>query len=416
MRTAITIVCGFAVWLSPTLKASDEVLDRVDEALTWSAWQDRARLRVSGSLELEGYTFQYPAPGLIYTDSHHLLNPRLNLFLDAQLGQRFYMFAQSRIDRGFDPSDSHLQIRLDEYALRFSPRDGGAFNFQIGKFATVVGNWVQRHHAWDNPFITAPLPYEDLTGIFDVAAVRSVAALLDWSQVRPRYPGTEDGYKPYRLPVIWGPSYASGASFTGTMGKFDFAFEGKNASLSSRPSSWAATRTQWQHPTLSGRLGYRPDARWNLGFSASSGSYLLPSAQPSLANGHTLDDYRELVLGQDLSFAWHHWQIWAEAFETRFSIPAVGSADVFGYYFETKYKFTPQFSGALRWNQQRYSPVPNGAGGTVRWGDTITRLDLAPSFRFTPHTELKLQYSLQSRSGGTDRHSSMFAAQFIMRF
>ena len=59
------------------------------------------------------------------------------------------------------------QVRLDEYALRVTPWDDGRFNLQVGKFSTVVGNWVQRHHSWENPFITAPLPYENLTAISD---------------------------------------------------------------------------------------------------------------------------------------------------------------------------------------------------------------------------------------------------------
>ena len=35
-------------------------------------------------------------------------------------------------------------------------------NVQAGKFATVVGNWIERYDSWNNPFITAPLPYENM--------------------------------------------------------------------------------------------------------------------------------------------------------------------------------------------------------------------------------------------------------------
>ena len=415
MKTCLIIGCCFAAWTNAAL-ATGDVLDQVDDALTWSALGDRARLRVSGALDLEGYTFQSPAPGLLYTDKNDLLNQRLTLFLDAQMGSRFYFFAQSRIDRGFDPGDAHLQVRLDEYALRYTPADNGRFNIQIGKFGTVVGNWVQRHHSWDNPFITAPLPYESLTGIFDVAAANSPGALLDWANINPATAKGERYYSPYRVPVIWGPSYASGASLAGAAGKFDYAFELKNASLSSRPGTWDAGETQWQHPTCSGRLGFRPNEMWQAGFSASTGTYLLPSAQPTLAPGHSLGDYRETVFGQDLSFAWHHLQFWAECYEASFANPRVGPADVVAYYLEAKYKFTPQFSGALRWNQQLYGSIPDGTGGSVPWGRNVWRIDVAPSYRFTPHLALKLQYTLQGGGPGPRDHSSLFAAQFIMRF
>ena len=94
----------------------------------------------------------------------------------------------------------------------------------------------------------------------------------------------------------------------------------------------------------------------------------------------------------------------------------MGDADTFAYYFEAKYKLTPQLFGALRWNQQFFGSVANGSGGTVRWGRDLARVDLAAGYRFTPHTQLKLQYSFQHETTvpGDDNH--LFAAQFTVRF
>ena len=94
----------------------------------------------------------------------------------------------------------------------------------------------------------------------------------------------------------------------------------------------------------------------------------------------------------------------------------MGQAETTAYYFEAKYKFTPQFSGALRWNQQLYGSVPEGAGGRVRWGRNVWRIDIAPSYRFTPHIQFKLQYSLQNEDTGQRDYSNQLAAQFVMRF
>src|SRR6266850_6887173 len=145
----------------------DDFLDRLDTALTISAFQDNLRARLSGTLDLEIYHFEQPAPGLIDSNIDTLFNPRLTLFLDAQIGSQIYFFAQSRLDRGFDPSDHGAQIRLDEYALRITPWNDGRLTVQIGKFATVVGNWVPRHLSWENPFVNAPLIYENVTAIKD---------------------------------------------------------------------------------------------------------------------------------------------------------------------------------------------------------------------------------------------------------
>jgi hypothetical protein len=416
MKTLGVICCGVMAGTAAVFGA-DDFLDRIDDALTVAAWHDDLRARLSGTVDLESYPFERPAPGLIFTDGHNLFNPRLTLFLDAQLGSQVYVFAQARADRGFDPHDDGVHLRLDEYAIRLTPWSDGRCNFQLGTFATVVGSWVPRHHAWDNPFITAPLPYENLTGIFDTVAAQSADVLLRWAHAGPAaYRGNEYADKYLRVPIIWGPSYTSGAAVSGAIAKVDYAFELKNASLSSRPEVWDAAHTQWQHPTVSGRVAYRPNEMWNLGFSASTGTYLQPSARPTLAAGHDLDDYRETVLGQDLGFAWHHLQVWAELFETRFEIPRVGHADTFAYYLEVKYKFTPQFFGALRWNRQVFGTVRDSEDGLVRWGRNVGRLDLGPGYRFTPHTQLKLQYSLQHEDDGARHFTHLLAAQFVMRF
>jgi len=385
----------------------DDVFDRVDNALTVSLFQDNLRVRLSGTLDLEFYNFEQPAPGLIDSRTDNLFNPRLTLFLDAQLGPQIYFFAQTRVDRGFDPTDHGADIRLDEYAVRITPWQDGRFSLQVGKFATVVGNWVPRHLSWDNPFINAPLVYENLTAIRDKYPPYSPLFFV----YGPYY------YAKYSFnPVIWGPSYASGISVAGKLGRFDYAVEMKNTSLSSRPESWNVTENGFENPTFSGRLGFRPNEAWNFGVSASEGSYFRREAEPTLPPVRDIEDYREFVLGQDASFAWHHLQVWAEFYEARFEVPRVGNADTFAYYIEAKYKFTPQFFGALRWNQQLFGTVSDGYGHNVHWSADLGRIDVAITYRFTPHAQLKLQYDFQHETTGPGDNNHLFAAQFTVRF
>ncbi|MEY2496719.1 MAG: hypothetical protein QOD12_275 [Verrucomicrobiota bacterium] len=384
---------------------AQDFLDRVDQALTLSVFHDDVRARLSGTLDLEGYFFQQPAPGLILSQRDALFNPRLSLFFDAQLGSHVYFFVQSRFDRGFDPRDEGAQIRLDEYALRVTPWDDGRFTLQAGKFATVVGNWVPRHLSWENPFVNAPLSYENVTPLEDKAA--------------PYYgylTGLLRDSKYEYIPVIWGPVYATGISVAGRIGQFDYAAEVKNAALSSRPESWNATETGFDNPTVSARVGFRPNQMWNFGFSASDGAYLRPEAMSTLPYGREIGDFHQRVLGQDISFAWHHVQLWAEFYEARFEVPGVGDADTFAYYLEAKYKFTPQFFGALRWNQQFFADVPDGYGGIAPWGHDMWRADIAAGYRFTPHTQLKIQYSLQHEKNGSREFGHTLYTQFTIRF
>jgi hypothetical protein len=384
----------------------EDFFDRLDNTLTIAAFEDNLRARLSGTIDLEAYHFQQPAPGLIDSNIDNLFNARLTLFLDAQFGSQIYFFAQSRVDRGFDPSDHGAQVRLDEYALRFTPWDDGRFNLQIGKFATAVGTWVPRHLSWENPFVNAPLVYENVTAISDKDA-----------PVSPRnFIGRFDHEKYEFNPVIWGPSYASGISVSGRLGRFDYAAEMKNSSLSSRPESWSVTEIGFEHPTFSGRVGFRPNQIWNFGLSASDGPYFRPEAERTLPSGRDIGDYREFVLGQDVSFAWHHLQLWAEFYEARFEVPRVGDADTFAYYLEAKYKFTPQLFGAFRWNQQLFGNVSDGTGGQLHWGQDLGRIDVAAGYRFTSHTQLKLQYSFQQETSGPRDDNHLIAAQLTVRF
>lgn len=406
--------CLFVCALSGA--ASDEFFDRVEQALTFSAADSRVRARLSGTLELEGYDVQLPAPGVITSRSDQFFVPRLTVFLDAQFGPRLYAFLQARADRGFDPSTHDAEARLDEWALRYTPWKDGRINVQVGKFATVAGNWTARHGPWNNPFITAPLPYDHLTGIWDTEAIRNSSVLLQWSHLRPGLPAAVTANeKSLRVPIIWGPAYATGAAVSGHLGRLRYAFDAKLGSLSSRPDAWLHGREQRHHPTYTGRIGYRPNQMWDFGVSASTGSYLREFAERTLAAGHGRGDYRQNVLAHDVSFAWHHLQIWGEVFLSRFEIPRVGNADTAAYYVEAKYKFTPRWFGAVRWNEQLFGRIRD-RGTETRWGHNVWRVDLAPGYRFSPHTQLKFQYSLQHGDSGTREFTRMLATQFTVRF
>jgi hypothetical protein len=399
-------IFSFFVAVTASRLSAEDFLDQVDETLTFNAFQGDVRARLSGLLDLEFYRIDLPPPGLIDTEHRFLVNPRLSLFLDAQIGPHVYLFVQSRADRGFDPHDQEVQLRLDEYALRYNPRESDCFDLQVGKFATVVGNFVQRHLSWENPFVTAPLPYENLTAVSDT---RVPANRRDFAS---GFVFDEDE----NIPLIWGPSYATGASVAGKIGEFSYALEAKNSALASRPKSWDATAIGFENPTVSGRIGFQPNPAWNFGVSASDGTYLRPEAAATLPPGRSIGDYHEVLLGQDISYAFHHLQIWAEFYEVRFQVPRVGNADTFAYYLEGKYKFTPQFFGALRWNQQLFSTVPDGMGGSARWGHDLWRIDTSLGYRFSAHTQLKLQYSFQDENSDSRDLVHTLAAQFTLRF
>src|SRR5438046_5764170 len=126
--------------------------------------------------------------------------------------------------------------------------------------------------------------------------------------------------------------------------------------------------------------------------------------------GRSIADYHELLLGQDVSFALHHLQLWAEFYEVRFQVPRVGDAETFAYYLETKYKFTPQLFGALRWNQQLFGTVRDG-NERAPWGNDIWRVDAALGYRFTNYLHTKIQYSFSYADKKTQEGEKLIAVQ-----
>jgi hypothetical protein len=280
----------------------------------------------------------------------------------------------------------------------------------VGKFATVVGNWVSRHHSWDNPLINAPPPYENVLAMTDPSVPPGPTPFL----ARKAVPDKKADW----VPIVWGPSYAAGASVFGALDRVDYAVELKNASLSSRPSVWDPFETGWGHPTLSGRLGWRPDAAWNLGVSGSGGTYLQDVAgdTPGFPDHASIGDYGQYTLAFDGGYTRHHLQLWGEVFLSRFDVPNVGNADTLAYYLEAKYKLTSGLFVAARWNQQFFGEVTDATGGREAWDDAAWRVDVGLGYRFTRHLQLKLGYSYNHEDGAAPVGENVIAAQVTAKF
>jgi hypothetical protein len=382
-------------------------LDSVEDHLRLSTKDGQFSIALSGLLDVEGYYIDQRPPGLIFKDQS-FINPRATFFLDAQLTPYFYGFIQARLDRGFDPGYENFDYRLDEYFLRWTPLKNSLVNVQAGKFATVVGNWVQRHDSWQNPLITAPLPYENLTVASDHYIASSRTRFLRWRQ----WADLKDDW----LPILWGPVYASGAAVLGTIGKFDYAFDAKNGALATRPDDWDPNERIWKEPTFSGRIAYHPSPAWVHGVSVSTGPYLQEIEVGTLPPGRELSDYYQSTLGYDVSYSRGHWQAWGELFLSRFDVPNVGHADLLSYYLEAKYKLTSNLYAAARWNQQFSGTIANDVGGREEWDRDMVRVDLALGYRFTRHLQTKLQYSFGHRDVHLQQGEQLVAAQVTLKF
>ncbi|PWU10381.1 MAG: hypothetical protein C5B50_25625 [Verrucomicrobia bacterium] len=403
----IRVFSLFAVILLSNHCPAQPFLDNLQDNLKLQTKDGFIRSDLTVLLDLEGYYVDQRPPGLLYEDES-FINYRASFFIDAHIGPHFYSLIQARVDRGFDPGSQDLDARLDEYLLRWTPTDDSRLNIQFGKFATAVGGWVQRHDSWQNPLITAPLPYENPTIVSYDDVPTSPADFL----YRRSYPDDKDSW----IPVIWGPVYATGGSIFGSIGKMDYAFEVKNAAISSHPDAWDVDQNYWRYPTFSARIGFRPSPAWNHGLSFSDGAYMTHDAAAQLPAGKNIGDYRQLTLDYDVSYAFRKWELWAELFLNRFQVPNVGDADLGAYYIEAKYKITAGLYAAARWNQEIFGTVHDGSGGWEAWDHDMFRADAALGYRFTRHLQTKLQYSFGHRNGSLQQGEQLVAAQVTAKF
>ncbi len=399
-----SMLAGFS-----TAHSQDDPLSWLDEKLFYQSKDGFVTVDFSGQADLEGYVFDGQPPALLF-ERDDFINPRLSLYADVNIGSSLYLFVQARQDRGFDPGAAINDFRFDEYFLRYSPELRHPVSVQFGKSATIFGNWVHRHFTWDNPFINAPLVYENVTTITDRLGPGGPGGFLGRMNVADNKGGW--------LPVIWGPAYTSGGTVFGGFGKFNYAASIKNNSISSRPKYWDAVNQNWDHPTYTTRLGYTPNAAWDFGNSFSYGSYLVDGAErrATFPAGYDRGSFTQITLGWDLTYAKRHWEFWSEVVISRFQVPNVGNADSLSYYFESRYKITPKLFTGLRWNQQFFDSVPDGAGGNRHWDRNIWRIDASLGYRFTRNAQAKIQYSLNNEQNNSGQADSLFAGQVTLKF
>ncbi|EDY81431.1 hypothetical protein VDG1235_1049 [Verrucomicrobiia bacterium DG1235] len=407
MKSTLTLL-GFLA-LSQTLwssEAFDIWMDNLRSHFAKSSADSFWRARLSGTLDLEYHSFEGSPPSLIDTTDNAHLQPRAILFLDIQAGKKIYAFGQARIDNGFDPSNGDREFRLDEYFIRYSPFGDDSLNLQAGQFATIVGQWQNRHLPWQNPLISAPLAYEQVTRI------------TDNSSFTYDFPGTEvsDKWLYNYNPIIWGPVYATGFAASGKRSKFEWAVEIKNAALTSRPEYWTLGYDDFDFPSYSARIAWKPDLRWTVGLSASEGPYFGPWQRSTLPRAWDPSRYKQTTFVVDASFEWRHLRIWSEFLQSEFLVPGTGYVDSSSAFVEASYKLDTRISIAARLNTQRFSSLENQWGASVAWGEDQNRIDLGATLRLSAYSQLQVEVDLRDNKTGLIDMGTHFSSRFTLRF
>jgi opacity protein-like surface antigen len=367
------------------------------------------RVNVRPSIEATLWAADQPSPALLDLRDDAFFGPRLSLAVDATAGSHWFFSANARLDRGFDPGEKpDGDIRLDELIMRWRPFDDQRLNLQIGKFPTFFGAWPAQHDFFDDPFLVAPLPYSQIIGI----NTRNPAAISP-AAISARANGTGAAFSSLRKDqwgsMLWGPSYTSGAAAFGATEHLDYALEVKNAALSSHPDSWSDL--DFNHPTLTARLGYRPDAAWSFGLSGSRGSWLETSV-PGLDHS----DLMQNTLGLDMRWSHHDLILSGEVILSEFETPAAGDLRTASWFVQARWKAAPGFWLAARFGQIFANDATGVDDRDVSWQPDVWRAELGAGWRINPHMLVKADYSYTHADGDPAAGNHLFGAGFGWQF
>jgi len=421
--------------ITTTTDAADPMesfLERLRDFQSFGTEDGQISFNADVWLTLDYMVFSTPPPGFIQTTNGQIFAPTLSGLFTLDISKHLEFVFLGLVNRGFDPTETSVQSQPAEYYTQLTPFDTPVLNFKGGKFQTAFGQWTNRHFSTQNSLINAPMMYGQMTSVTDGNDGASIAPTTS-SLVRRKTSAVPVPPVTKWIPIVWGPSYASGFQLNGTVGtlqQLDWAFEMKNASLSSRPQEWDLWNRGFNYPTFTGRAGYRPDAAWNIGVSGSSGSYISQAAYDRFSTtskaGSSIGESRQNVVGTDISYAHGPIELWSEFAWSQYEVPdakagkAVGNIGAYSYFIESKWKFMPQFWLSGRWNQQMYSNVTPatgpGAGSETSWYNNLWRADACLGFKINRFTQFKVQYSYTEEEGTVDPGQNLFAVELVIQF
>ena len=409
-----------------TADPMESFLERLRDFQSFGTEDGQISFNADVWLTLDYMVFSTPPPGFIQTTNGQIFAPTLSGLFTLDISKHLEFVFLGLVNRGFDPTETSVQSQPAEYYTQLTPFDTPVLNFKGGKFQTAFGQWTNRHFSTQNSLINAPMMYGQMTSVTDGNDGASIAPNTT-SLVNRKNSASPPVTK--WIPIVWGPSYASGFQLNGTVGtlqQLDWAFEMKNASLSSRPQEWDLWNRGFNYPTFTARAGYRPDAAWNIGVSGSSGSYISQAAYDRFSTtskaGSSISESRQNVVGTDISYAHGPIELWSEFAWSQYEVPdakagkAVGNIGAYSYFIESKWKFMPQFWLSGRWNQQMYSNVTPAGGSETPWYNNLWRADACLGFKINRFTQFKVQYSYTEEAGTIDPGQNLFAVELVIQF
>lgn len=285
---------------------------------------------------------------------------RFHWYLDLAVSERTLIFVDLRLEP--------YRLDVDFAAIRLYLNSAKTWLLQAGVLGTPVGNVLPRRSSKYNPLIHLPLMYDYRTQLHDEHAISAIDFLDNRS--------TGAG-----LRVLNRGVYSPGVMLQVTFWeKMDWS-----AGFFNSPPSNPYMANENSRLNFSQRIGFRPFLGLNLGFSYSVGPY-----RPALESAPEKQILQTLY---DLDFAFErgYWSLFGEMVFNQWDAPAKSNSfNVWGAYFEIKYKIRPGYFIAGRVATLVFQPFRFSAETEFRWDDNLSRYELGFGYYLARETLLKL--------------------------
>jgi hypothetical protein len=284
---------------------------------------------------------------------------------------------------------------------------------EAGKIPVHLGTWAPRTYSNRNPLVGVPLAYYYRSTLGSMMMPIDLEDLLaergnGQRGVSYRNPdGSPRGAFYGVAPMMYDACWDYGAYVLGSTHRFDAAL-GATFGAPSNPAGGADTNSSL---ALNAKVGWAPLPGVALHVSFARGAYLSDDVADYVPAGTSVDDYAQTLWGGSVAWGFGHTDIIAEAFTSHFETPLRDDGlRTFSYYAEGRYRFSPGWYAALRWDEMRFEEVESAAG-PVTWDQNIRRTEAGIGYHLSRELLVKAVAQVNDTGDGFDLDRMLPAVQ-----
>jgi hypothetical protein len=396
-------------------------LDELDLTWRWGGFQFEA----SGQQDLEFFLFGDEAPGVAtedpalrdgdYERDHRSDSPemlsRTQFFLDVFYGDWLEASFELKL-MGTTGAEGDFAVLFEQYWVRAKVPETPELNFQLGKFAAPLGNFIPRSSSRKNPLATWPLMYDLPTALVDpgttpegLRSTRDQADLKDW------------------VVPVWREVYGTGVMTFGGHGDLSWQVALMNSAPGTLMDEWDGEAFDPDFQTLYLRTAMQLDITTQVGLSWCRGPYAKSRSYASLpgpgpigsVDVSNIEQYNQTMFGADASYAMGYLELFAEVYWIQYEAATTPDLDSWTWYVEGKYTILPGLWAAARIAQMIFEDIGDPAG-KFAWDRGVNRFELGGGYLFTDNFFAKLTAQFNFHAGGPEPSDHMLVLQVGLGF